>query len=242
MERLARNRAGVWERIDGALRACGRPPGSVRLVCVTKSVTPDVAAALFETGERDFGENRIDELERKQAHFDAQGLEVRWHWLGHIQSRKARRVLRAADVIHSLDSEGLFDQLERLGAEENRLPGLFLQVKLTAEESKTGLTPEAVAGLAARVAASDFPLLGLMAMAPTPPTEAERDATAHRAFSSLAQIAGELPGDFFENGKPQLSMGMSADIDAAIRAGSDLVRIGTALFEGLAPRAERSTG
>ena len=148
LERLASNRAGVWERIDGALRACGRPPGSVRLVCVTKSVAPDVAAALFETGERDFGENRIDELERKKAHFDAHGLEVRWHWLGHIQGRKARRVLRAAHTIHSLDSEALFERLEQLGQEEELHPELFLQVKLAPEEEKTGLDPHAVAALA----------------------------------------------------------------------------------------------
>jgi len=205
---------------------------------VTKSVTPDLAAALFETGERDFGENRIDELERKKAHFDAHGLEVRWHWLGHIQGRKARRVLRAAHTIHSLDSEELFERLERLGREEGLHPGLFLQVKLAPEEEKTGLAPDAVAPLAERVAASPFPLLGLMAMAPRPGPGEAPGAGADGAFARLAQMADELPGAWFEHGRPELSMGMSADMDAAIRAGADLVRVGTALFQGLEPSAE----
>jgi len=204
---------------------------------VTKSVAPDVAAALFETGERDFGENRIDELERKKAHFDAHGLEVRWHWLGHIQGRKARRVLRAAHTIHSLDSEALFERLEQLGQEEELHPELFLQVKLAPEEEKTGLDPHAVAALAERVAASPFPLRGLMAMAPRPGPGDAPGAGAHRAFSQLAEIADALPRAFFENGRPELSMGMSADMDAAIRAGADLVRVGTALFAGLEPTA-----
>jgi len=200
---------------------------------VTKNVPPDVAAALSETGECDLGENRIDELERKKAFFERRGLGVRWHWLGHIQSRKAQRVLRCASEIHSLDSLELFQRLERLAEKEERHPGLYLQVKLGRDEGKTGLDRVAVEPLAVRVAASRFPLLGLMGMAPTPPSEPERDAVAHRAFALLAEIAGGLAPDLFENSRPELSMGMSADLEAAIRAGSQLVRVGSALFEGL---------
>ncbi len=209
---------------------------------MTKSVTPDIAAALFETGECDLGENRIDELERKKAYFDGRGLEVRWHWLGHIQSRKASRVLAIADEIHSIDSPELVARIEALAKESGRYPGLYLQVKLGADAAKTGLEPEQVPALARRVAAGPFPLLGLMGMAPTPGSEDEREAQAHKAFSRLAEIASELPAEFFENGKPQLSMGMSADMEAAIRAGSSLVRVGTALFEGVVETTKNAGG
>ena len=233
MERLARNRAGVWERIRRASRACGRDPAGIRLVCVTKSVSPELAAALNRTGESDLGENRIEALEHKAAYFEQHGLEVRWHWLAHVQRRKARRIVRLASEIHSLDSIELLEQLVRLAAEEGRSPGLYVQVRLAHEDSKTGIDMEGARVLTERAAASPLPLLGLMGMAPNPASEDERAPLARAAFERLSAFARELPADRFVAGRPALSMGMSADLEAAINAGADVVRVGSALFVGV---------
>lgn len=226
---LAANRRAVRARVAAACRAAGRPAESVRVVAVTKSVSPAVAAALARLGEGELGENRADELERKARHLASLGLAPRWHFLGHLQRNKARRVVRLADELHSVDSLRLIELLRRLGAEEGRLPGLWLEVALTGEEAKTGFAPAELAP--AVEAAAGLPLRGLMTMAELRPDDARRRARAREVFERLAELARGLPAEAFAGGRPQLSMGMSGDFEEAIAAGAGVVRIGSAFFE-----------
>lgn len=215
------------------------------LVAVTKHVEPEVAALLARLeldarGACDLGESRVPEFERKVAHLKAAGLGatgLRWHFLGHLQRNKARRVVRLAHVLHSVDSLRLLDTLGRLAAEEGRCPQLFLQVKLTEEQTKGGLDPDELPAALSAAAEHDLSLLGLMGMAPLEPDPAQRRDRARTAFRRLAALARKLPSEVFVDGRVRLSMGMSGDFEDALSEGADCVRIGSLLFEGLPGRA-----
>jgi len=241
-DRLENNRSAVLDRVARAARACGRDPAEIRVVAVTKTVEPEVALALADLGSQDLGENRVPELERKVTAFRERGLAVRWHFIGHVQRNKARRVVRAADVIHSVDSERLLGALSRAAREEDRHPGIYLQVKLADESAKSGVPPEELPALVAAASASGLPLLGLMGMAPLPTDDEEANrARARQSFEELARLARALPPEAFAGGGPLLSMGMSGDFDEALRAGAHVLRIGSAFFEGVElPRREAS--
>ena len=231
---LAQNRARVQERVREAARAVGRDPEGVRIVTVTKKVSAEVARALVEVGATELGENRVDELERKVRWFRARGLAARWHFIGHLQRNKAKRVFPLADEIHAVDSARLLETLLALAAERPERPGLYLQVKLADEQAKGGLAPEEVEALVTRLQEDrGLPLFGLMAMAPleTDPTRARE--RARETFDGLAALARTLPADAFAEGRPLLSMGMSGDLEEAIAAGADCVRIGSSFYRGL---------
>ncbi len=219
-------------RVAAAARASGRRPEEIRVVAVTKTVDPEDAAALARLGTSDLGESRVDELERKREWFAEHGLTARWHFVGHLQRNKARRVVRIADQVHSVDSIALLDALERLAEEEGRAPGIFLQVKLSDEPTKTGVSREGFSALFARAERSALPLLGLMTLAP-PLSRATSAHAVRSVFRALADLARSLPPQAFEEERPLLSMGMSADFEHALAEGADVLRIGNAFFEGI---------
>jgi hypothetical protein len=232
---LRRNRDRVLEEIERACRPDGRDPDEVQLVAVTKTVTPEIALALHEVGQDDLGESRIDVLEAKRQFFDARGAAPRWHFVGHIQRNKAARVVRAADEIHSVDTVALLDAIERHATTAVRRPGVYLQVKLTDEETKRGFGREDLLTAVDRAAELDHvDLLGLMTMAPLVGEPSKRLDAARAVFAELAELADTLPALGFVGGRARLSMGMSADLSVAIAAGSDVIRVGSALFEGIA--------
>ncbi len=222
---LESNLAGVRARIRSA--AARRGEGSVvALVAVTKSVSPERAAELVALGQRELGENRADELERKAAWFAARGIEVRWHFLGHLQRNKVRRVARIADVLHSLDSLALARDLESAAAEAGRTLEVYVQLKLWPEEAKTGLEPaELPALLEALAQLPHLRFAGLMAMAPLE----EGPEAARTVFRELARRARAI------GPQCRTSMGMSGDFELAIAEGADVVRVGSALYEELEP-------
>ncbi len=238
--RLKQNRAQVLERIATAARAAGREPAEIQLVAVTKAVSSAVAAELFELGCQDLAENRASALEAKQADFLKSGRIARWHFVGHLQRNKARRVVRIAQTIHSVDSVALWEALARLAAEERRFPGIFLQVKLAEEAEKSGLAPEELPALVERARAGPLPLLGLMVMAPlaSDPLAARREA--REVFEHASRLARSLPSAAFAGGRVRLSMGMSADFEEAVRAGAHVLRIGGALFDGVVSDGART--
>jgi hypothetical protein len=224
---LESNLAGVRARIRNA--AARRGGNSVvALVAVTKSVSPERAAELVALGQRDLGENRADELERKAAWFAERGLQARWHFLGHLQRNKVRRVVRVLDVLHSLDSLELARALESGAAGAGRTIEVYVQLKLWPEEAKTGLEPAQLPELLEKL--KHLPHLsfaGLMAMGPLLPDAEARAAAAQQVFRELARHARALgPGC-------RTSMGMSEDFELAIAEGADVVRVGSALFEEL---------
>ncbi|MHC4378162.1 MAG: alanine racemase, partial [Planctomycetota bacterium] len=159
---------------------------------------------------------------------------TRWHFIGRIQRNKARRIARLADELHGVDSLALVETLERVCAEEGRRPRIYLQLKLADDPAKGGLTPaELTPVFEAARAADHLELAGLMTMPPFLDDPAENLALAERCFRQLAECAATLPGEAFADGRPLLSMGMSADLEAAVAAGSDWLRIGRALFREL---------
>ena len=230
MARLEENLRGVRERIAAAARAAGRDPASVGLLAVSKTWPADDVRALAALGQRDFGENRAQELSTKAADLaDLTGPPrpaVRWHFVGQLQRNKAAAVGRLGAVVHSLDRSSLAGVLDRVGQEEGRPVEVFLQVDLGGSPAgsapRGGAAPDEVPALADIVAdAPGLRLRGLMAVAP-------RDEAARPAFERLAALALRIRADHPD--AAELSAGMSGDLEDAISAGATLVRVGTALF------------
>jgi len=219
-DRIHERHERLLARLRAAAEANGHDPGRLRIVAVTKSWPVEVARAALEAGLTILGENRVQEAEPKVAALP----DADWHFVGRLQSNKARRAIRTFAVIHSVDSLELLRRLDELAAEEAKDTRFMLQVNVSGEESKAGMRPEAVAAadLSLPTAAR---LIGLMTMAPMGATEAGARSTFRRLRElrdRMEQAAGI--------GLPELSMGMTADADAAAAEGATLVRIGTALF------------
>jgi pyridoxal phosphate enzyme (YggS family) len=212
----------------------------VALVAVTKTVDAETAAELVRLGQRDLGESRADVLVEKAERLRELALEPRWHFVGHLQRNKVRRVAAIASAIHSVDSLRLLEAIDAAAQEHARQPEVFVQVKLSTEATKTGAEPgEAIALLERAAELPHVRLAGLMTIAPLAP-EPERGAASRAAFRALADLARRARmRDALGSAALRtpmglrMSMGMSDDFETAIEEGSDLVRIGTLLFEGL---------
>jgi len=245
---LEANLTRVRGRIEQACAAAGRSTDQVELLAVTKSVAPEVAFGLAQLGVRDCAENRVDQLEskvawtREHAAADEQVSGPRWHMIGHLQGNKVRRAVRIAQTIHSVDSLKLLAAIDRAAAEASRRLGVFLEMKLVDVDPRTGLREgelEALIDAAPRLTNVD--LLGLMTLAAPCATSREGDlasqAEARATFRRLRGIDDGLSPARrarFLGGRVRLSMGMSSDLEAAIHERADVVRVGSALFEGLA--------
>ncbi|HSK94580.1 MAG TPA: YggS family pyridoxal phosphate-dependent enzyme [Candidatus Angelobacter sp.] len=205
-------------RLREVAAANGHDPDRLRIVGVTKTHPIETVRAAVAAGITRLGESRVQEAEPKVEAV----REAEWHFIGRLQSNKARRVVRAFAVIHSVDSVALLERVDRIAAEEDRRPRVLLEVNVSGEASKAGLAPGELATAAAPRA---VPLVGLMTIAPM---DADPD-DARRHFRRLRELRDELE-QRLGVGLPELSMGMSADAEAAAAEGATLVRIGTALF------------
>jgi pyridoxal phosphate enzyme (YggS family) len=228
-EELARRLAAVRERIEAACVAADRDPASVELLAVTKTVPAEDVATLLDLGLTAFGENRVQEAGEKVAAVAALRPEAhpRWHFVGSLQRNKARSVVRWADRVESVDSTRLADALDaavrrerETGGRTDRLP-ILLQYSVDGDPLRGGVPRPDLFPLAEHVATcAGLHLAGLMAVAPL-------GADPDTAFADVAEAASALRDRF-----PQatvLSAGMSGDLEAAIRHGSGVVRVGTAL-------------
>ncbi len=226
---LAETLPRVRARIAGAEAAAGRPEGSVRLVAVTKGHPVEAAQAALAAGLTDLGENRVEALETKVPLLGRDG--VTWHMIGHLQRRKAARALEVADLIHSVDTLRLGERLSRLAGERGRTVPVLAQVNVAREATKSGFDPDAaVDEVAALSRLPGVDVRGLMTMAPLVDDEAVLSAT----FAGLRRLLERLREGGAPVG-PELSMGMTHDLEIAVREGSTMVRVGTALF---GPRPE----
>jgi PLP dependent protein len=223
MSDLAENLRAVRARIDAAARAAGRDPSEVSLLAVSKTWPADAVRALAALGQRDFGENRAQELLGKAG--ELSDLSLRWHFIGQLQRNKAAAVARLGAVVHTVDRESLARALDRAGQQSGPVD-VLVQVDLggAAGElaARGGAAPAEVPGLVDLVAACPgLRLRGLMAVAP-------RGEDPAPAFDRLAELAERVRADHPE--AVELSAGMSADLEAAVAAGATVVRVGTALF------------
>lgn len=213
---------------EAAVRA-GRAPGDITLVAVSKGHPLEAVRAALDVGLQDLGENRVSELEEKVGAMGRSG--VTWHMVGHVQRRKAPRVLDVADVIHSVDSVRLARRLVRVSegsdAGESRVPArLLFQVNTSGEEAKYGF--DAAEAVDRILDISELPGLhcaGLMTMAPLTDDEGVLRAT----FRRLRELLEEIRRSRSSFGS-ELSMGMTNDLRIAVEEGSTVVRVGTALF------------
>lgn len=208
-------------RLRSAAEANGHAPDRLRIVAVTKTWPVDVARAAVDAGLIRLGESRVQEAEPKIAALP----DAEWHFIGRLQSNKARRAVRGFAVIHSIDSLELLRRTAELMAEEGRRPNLLVQVNVTGEGAKAGMPPEALLAREAVDLLTEAGVIGLMTIAPMGATVAE----ARGAFRQLRELRDRLE-QAAGIGLPELSMGMTADAEAAAAEGATLVRIGTALF------------
>lgn len=221
---LGKTLPGVRTRIAEAARVSGRDPEAVTLIGVTKGHPVEAVQAALAAGLRDLGENRVDELESKRALL-GEG-SARWHFIGHIQSRKAPRAVEVSDVIHSIDSSKLAEKVSRAAEQRGTPMPVLVQVNTSGEAAKGGLEgDQLVEELHALTALPGLQVLGLMTMAPF----VEDEEVLSKAFAGLRELS-ERTRAVTERLGPELSMGMTNDLEIAIREGSTMVRIGTALF------------
>lgn len=213
----------VTDRIRNAALGAGRRPEQIALLAVSKKQPLARIEALIQAGQRRFGENYVDEALAKMAHFADVDLE--WHFIGPVQSNKTRILAEAFDWVHSVDRAKIVRRLNEQRPSDRPPLNVLIQVDLDDEVQKAGCPPEALAALAADVAAAPRLLLrGLMAI-PAPRSDPDQQRSVFTRLRVLfEQLADQYPS------VDTLSAGMSGDLEAAIAAGSTMVRVGTDLF------------
>lgn len=217
MSKAAERRKQILDGIASAAELARRDAADIQLIAVSKGRSAEEIEALIEAGQRDFGENRVQEAQAKWPALLARHPDVRVHGIGRLQTNKAADAVKLFDVIHSLDRRSLLEQLAIQGEKAGRRPGVYVQVNIGEEEQKGGCSIGEVGDLVEAVRSSPLPLAGLMCIPP----------------------AGLEPSPFFallhklsrRHDVMTLSMGMSADYKDAVMLGATAVRVGTALFE-----------
>jgi PLP dependent protein len=226
-DQIADNLAQVRSRIDTAARRAGRNPAEITLVAVSKTFDADHVRAAWEAGQRDFGENKVQEAERKIAATTSLA-GARWHLIGHLQSNKARKAAAPFAMIHSVDSLDLLKRLDAAASEAGAAPEVLLQADLAGEATKHGACEQDLGRLArAALESRAVKLAGLMLL---PPWNENQEVT-RPWFAELRRLRDRLTADGIPaESLKHLSMGMSHDFEAAVEEGATLVRVGSAIF------------
>ncbi len=238
MSSVAENLEHVKQRIRQAAEACQRSPESIRLIAVSKRQPAAAIREAFAAGQRDFGENYVQELQQKAEELaDLAGL--RWHMIGHLQRNKAKHVVQVASAVHAVDSVELAFELDKRAKDfpvapsrrltisgralDARLP-VLIEVNVGAEEQKSGCEVSALGPIIEGVGAcAHLQLVGLMTVPPF--TDEPADCKPYFEQLALAQARHGGPARL-----PELSMGMTLDLEYAVAAGATMVRVGTAIF------------
>ncbi len=223
MGRIRDNLERVRERIEKAAEKSGRKAGEIVLVAVTKNVPPTLIREAFLAGQKIFAENRVQELLMKKPQLP---FELEWHFVGHLQSNKVKKVVGQVDLIQSVDSLHLATEINRRAQEKDLKVQVLLEYKVSPEATKFGFTQEGIREAVEKM--SEFKgiiVKGLMTIAPL--LSAEECRPYFEKARILWEKLREEKADWFE----YLSMGMSDDFEVAIEEGSNMVRIGRAIFE-----------
>ena len=227
----------VRSRIATAARSAGRDPSSIQLIAVSKTFPVELVREAHAAGQRDFGENRVQEaLQKIERAAEREISELRWHLLGHLQTNKARKAGATFATIQSVDSIELLQKLDLSAVEAGATPELLIQVEVAGQTTRFGAQPADVPRLfeaTARLRAAR--VVGMMTLPPVP--ETPEDARPwFRRLRDLREgwLASGVPGSMLR----ELSMGMSGDFEVAIQEGATMVRVGTAIFgsRGRSPR------
>jgi pyridoxal phosphate enzyme (YggS family) len=210
VDRVRANAERIRGEIDAAARRAGRDPAGVDVLAAVKYVATEDLGALVDAGLTLFGENRAQQLEEKVAAYP----DVRWHFIGQLQSRKVKTILPLVELIHSVASDSALAQLERHATPDTEI---LVEVNVAQEEGKAGIAP---AELAAFIARAPVRVVGLMGMPPF----AEDPEQSRPHFAALRRLAEQ-------HGLRHLSMGTSQDFAVAVEEGATIVRVGSVLFE-----------
>lgn len=228
LAKLKENLLSVKEKIKDAASNAGRSPDEVKLVAVTKTVPVEIISGLYDLGERTFGENRAQVGVPKIKEFIKPGIN--WHFIGHLQRNKVKELFPGFSFLHSLDSLRLAQEIQKHGEKLGYKLDVTIEVKTSEEDSKQGISNEdEIFTLVEQVMGlSNLSLKGLMTMAPY-----FKDAEKTRPyFAELRKLRDRISEKFLLD-LPELSMGMSNDYVEAVGEGATLVRVGSALFDGV---------
>ena len=201
-------------------------PSGVTLICVSKFHTAETIMQAYDAGERDFGESRVQELLLKQQTLPA---DIRWHFIGHLQTNKVRQIVPFVHMIHSVDSVRLLEVINREAEKIGRRVKVLLEVHVAKEDTKSGFMPEEITSLNTKLSTLNYiEICGIMGMA----TNTDDQAEWRRCFREIKSIGQQLlnHSELLNNSAPQISMGMSDDYLVAIEEGSTMVRIGSSIF------------
>ncbi len=223
--RIESNLQKVKERIAQAALRAGRSPDDIQLVAVSKTMSAETVRRAIEAGVSILGENYLQEARKK---IEEIGHAVRWDFIGHLQSNKAKYVVDLFDIIQSVDRLSLAQEINRLALKKGKTVKVLLQVNISGEEAKSGIDPAGAATLVRETLnLSNLSVQGLMTMPPffDDPEEARPYFVALR---ELRDTLRKEHGEYID--LKELSMGMSADFEIAIEEGSTIVRVGTAIF------------
>ena len=223
---IPENLAAILARIALARKAAVAPAPATRLVAIAKTIPEDGIREALEAGQRLFGENRVQEAQKKYPALKTDFPDLELHLVGPLQSNKVREAVALFDVIQTVDREKLADALAAERDKTGKCPRLLVQVNTGEEPQKAGVLPRQAADFIAYARAKNLPVEGLMCIPP-----ADDDAAPH--FALLAKLARD-------NGLQNLSMGMSGDFELAVKFGATHVRVGTAIFGDRAPQDDQT--
>ena len=222
---IRENLDAVEERICGACERSGRERNSVHLICVTKTKPVEMLREAYDAGQKDFGENKVQEICRKKPELPE---DIRWHMIGHLQRNKVRQLIGQTVLIHSVDSYRLAETISAEAVKAGIVMPILIEVNAASEESKYGISPEEAPDLVRAVSVlPGIRVEGLMTIAPyTDDPESNRPY-----FVLLRQLAVDIEQECIDNvTMDKLSMGMTGDFEVAIEEGATHIRVGTGIF------------
>ena len=225
-QEVAQNVSALQEQICQAAAAAGRDPAQVRLMAVTKTVDPELVNAAIDAGITLLGENKAQELCAKYDSYHKDGVEI--HFIGHLQTNKVRQIVDKVQMIESVDSLPLAEEINKRCSALNKQMPILIEVNIGREESKSGVLPEDLPALLEEI--SKLPAVSVRGLMAIPPV-CENNEQVSQYFYQIQQLFIDIKQKKYDNINMEiLSMGMSGDYQTAIAYGSNVVRIGTAMF------------
>ena len=215
----------VRENIKKAAQRAGRNPDDILLIGVTKTKPVEMMQEAIDEGITDIGENRVQEIMEKYEHIKG---DPKWHLIGHLQTNKVKYIIDKVDLIHSVESISLAEEINKRAEKIGKVQKVLLEVNVSGEESKFGISPENIMEFCEKIAGfKNIRVSGLMTVAPF--TEDEK--ILRKVFSDLRKISLDISTKFYDTiYMEELSMGMTNDYEIAIEEGATMVRVGTGIF------------